>query len=372
MEQMEDQARTIVISGYYGFGNSGDEAVLQSMLAALQQASQQSGIRLEPIVLSSRPQWTERMYGVRAVHRMKPGKIIEAIRQSEGLISGGGSLLQDATGLKTIPYYLGIIQLAQWMHKPVFIYSQGIGPIHRRIFHPFIRTLFHKSAYVSVRDDESKALLTKIGVHEQEVEVVPDPVMGFLPLQLSEQISSAGELPLIGVSVRFWRQDRSELEGLAQALGTIAAHMPARIRFLPFHQPEDTEASRFVMERLPAEALKHAHIVTDVESPLAMIGQVAECQLLIGMRLHALIYSATQSVPLVGISYDPKIDRFLNRLEMRPAANTDRFDVQSVARQSLQLLSESGRWKREKADLIAAMRQKSHTPAQQIIRLLRT
>ena len=36
------------------------------------------------------------------------------------------------------------------------------------------------------------------------------------------------------------------------------------------------------------------------------------------MRLHALIMAAVAGVPLAGISYDPKIERFLNQLGLKP------------------------------------------------------
>jgi polysaccharide pyruvyl transferase WcaK-like protein len=91
------------LSGYYGFSNSGDEAVLKSILTALEDAGKQAGIKIEPIVLSGDPDWTKRQYGVEAVHRTKLGEVRQALKNSDGLISGGGSLLQDATGLGSIP-----------------------------------------------------------------------------------------------------------------------------------------------------------------------------------------------------------------------------------------------------------------------------
>lgn len=68
-------AQKIILSGYYGFRNSGDEAVLQSILDALQKHSQAAGIPVEPVVLSIDPEWTTATYGVKAVHRMKLGEV---------------------------------------------------------------------------------------------------------------------------------------------------------------------------------------------------------------------------------------------------------------------------------------------------------
>lgn len=64
-------------------------------------------------------------------------------------------------------------------------------------------------------------------------------------------------------------------------------------------------------------------ITEDLTDPQLMLEEVSKCDLVIGMRLHSLIYAASQYVPPVGISYDPKIDQFLLRLDSEPAGNTD-------------------------------------------------
>lgn len=364
--------KKLVLSGYYGYRNSGDEAVLQSILLALHEEGEREGIAIEPIVLSADPALTERMYGVRAVHRMKPGQVLSAIRESDGLISGGGSLLQDTTGWKSIPYYLGVIQLAQWLGKPVFVYSQGIGPVNRREFDPFISGVFKRCAYVSVRDPESADLLRRMG-YTKPIEVVPDPVMG-LPLR-EREVSSAGHdaaKPVIGVSVRYWNKDRSELDGIAYALKRILSEEQAEIRFLPFHLPTDEEASRDVMRRMAETASNPSvSIIGPVEHPQDMLREVSRCDVLIGMRLHSLIYAASQYVPVVGISYDPKIDGFLRRLDQKPAASTETFDGDRVAAEALRLLRGKQTWQREKEALIKQLKKESHQPAKQIAVVLR-
>lgn len=364
--------KKVVLSGYYGFRNSGDEAVLQSILLALQEEGEQAGLQIEPIVLSIDPELTTRMYGVRAVHRMRLGEVRKAIAESDGLISGGGSLLQDATGWKTIPYYLGIIKLAQWAGKPTFIYSQGLGPVNRRIFYTPIVSVFNKCAYVSVRDKESAMLLNKMG-YTKDVEVVPDPVMG-LPLRGSAaEPSEGGSLPVIGVSVRYWNKDRSELQGIAESLILIMKEQDAEIRFLPFHLPSDEEASREIVTLMRSKGVDpdKLRIVQGVEHPQDMLREVAECDLLIGMRLHSLIYAASQQVPAVAVSYDPKIDQFMLRLDAKPAASVESYDAEAVAAESLRLLKEKKEWQAHKESRIRVLKTEAHHPAKQIAAYLR-
>ncbi|WP_068620636.1 polysaccharide pyruvyl transferase CsaB [Paenibacillus tuaregi] len=361
----------LVISGYYGFRNSGDEAVLKSILTALEEEGARAGIRIEPIVLSVDPEWTTSMYGVKAVHRMKLGEVRRALKESDGLISGGGSLLQDATSMKSIPYYLGIIKIAQWLKKPVFIYAQGIGPVNRGVFHPFIAGIFRKCSYVSVRDNESAELLASMRLNRGNIEVVPDPVMG-LPLpegMVPRETASAGEeLPVVGISVRYWNPERLELIQLAAGLAALAGQMMVHFRFLPFHVPGDDEASRFVIERM--ESVQSLGSVVSVApetlDPQAMLAEVSRCDALIGMRLHSLIYAANQRVPLLGISYDPKIDHFLARLGSVPAGTSDQLDPHIVASELRGLLKDGDAWRARNAARIDNLKQEARRPAERI------
>ncbi|MFF2912256.1 polysaccharide pyruvyl transferase CsaB [Paenibacillus sp. NPDC057934] len=389
--------QTIVISGYYGFQNSGDEAVLQSILNALQKQSAATGVSIEPLVLSIDPEWTTANYGVKSVHRMKLQEVRKAISESSGLISGGGSLLQDVTGSKTIPYYLGIIKLAQWMGKPTFIYAQGIGPVNRKLFHPLIKSVFRKCAYISVRDEQSRQLLHTMGLGGKTVEVVPDPVMALsLPEEPDSQativtaakfahtakrasaytedayVGSDISLPVVGISVRYWEGNRAELNAIASGLLKAAEKTPLHFKFLPFHHPSDNEASRYVMDQLKDVALQGSKIsiCEDALHPLQMLREVEGCDVLIGMRLHSLIYAAGRRVPLIGISYDPKIDHFLDRINCKPVGATVSLDSEKVAAQVLELLKNGSDWRLERESLIASLVSDAESPARHIAEYL--
>ncbi|SFB47371.1 polysaccharide pyruvyl transferase CsaB [Cohnella sp. OV330] len=413
-----DRKLRLVLSGYYGFRNSGDEAVLLSILNALEQAGEDQGVFVEPIVLSGDPTWTARQYGVWSVPRMKLREVREAIAASDGVISGGGSLLQDATGLGSIPYYLGILEMARWARKPSFIYAQGIGPVRRRMFGPFIARAMRKASYVSVRDAESAALLAGFGVPEDRVAVVPDPVMG-LPLPPSAggaEVRGAAEVaggaagdapraadgtgamglagaagagaagdgprasegadaaraggadrpPLVGVSVRFWRGDRSDLDRIAAALAALARQRPVRLRFLPFHEGADEDASRYVIERL-GDAAAMAEIAPAHDAPQEMLREIDRCDLLVGMRLHSLIYAANREVPLLGLSYDPKIDQFLHRLGDRPIGTVDAIDLQHFAAKAVQFIEDPAQWRIDHYSAIRRLKEEAALPAQRIV-----
>ncbi|NMO98155.1 polysaccharide pyruvyl transferase CsaB [Paenibacillus lemnae] len=398
---MVASAKTIVISGYYGFRNSGDEAVLKSILTALEVEGKSQGVAITPVVLSIDPESTSSTYGVRSVHRMKLGEVRRAIAESDGLISGGGSLLQDATSPKTIPYYLAIIKMAQWAKKPTFIYAQGVGPVNRKWFHPMIRSVFRKCTYISVRDPQSAELLRSMGISPDDINVVADPVMG-LPLgdsmgkgssqellgdTIAGEVSVQGmglenspgggsvspqELPVIGISVRFWDSQRRELNAIAEGLTSLMRSRPVHIRFLPFHQPDDEEASRYITERM-GDITSYGGKISfylEEQQPQDMLREVSRCQLVLGMRLHSLIYAANQSVPLIGISYDPKIDHFLRRLDSAPVGSTDSLQAEDLKRLMISMLEQPEAWKTEHQAHIDQLKLEAGLPARQIVQYL--
>ncbi|WFB58190.1 polysaccharide pyruvyl transferase CsaB [Paenibacillus sp. BR1-192] len=409
---MVSTSKTIVISGYYGFKNSGDEAVLKSILTALEQEGQAAGVDINPVVLSIDPEWTSAAYGVKSVHRMKLGEVRQAIKDSDGLISGGGSLLQDATSPKTIPYYLGVLKIAQWLGKPTFIYAQGVGPVNRKLFYPMIRSIFRKCTYISVRDMQSGELLQSMGISGEAVHVVPDPVMG-LPLPAGEGVhrdshpgsalkeneaalvssieeqhesseepvkpssSSSGDtkgsLPVIGISVRYWHPERKELKAVAEGLKALAGQRPVHLRFLPFHQPDDIEASQFIADAM-GDISKNGSALSfyrDEKQPQDMLREVSRCDMILGMRLHSLIYAANQSVPLLGISYDPKINHFLKRLGSEPVGSSESLDPNVLKDQMLKLLDDAAAWKAEHGEQIAVLKREAAMPARHIAQYLR-
>ena len=172
-----------LLSGYYGYDNAGDEAVLAAILAHI--SAQAPGS--EFVATSGAPEVTTKLhagadYGLRCVARDDFAGLWREIKQCDVFISGGGSLLQDVTSLRNIVYYTGLMRLAQLARKPVMVYAQGIGPLKRPLSQKLTRiALQHKNTrIIAVRDPDSKALLEKIGVRKN-IEVTADPVWALPP-----------------------------------------------------------------------------------------------------------------------------------------------------------------------------------------------
>jgi len=141
-----------ILCGYYGKGNGGDEALLASLLQMLPDG-------VTPIVLSGNPVETNQRYGVAARDRMNAFQVLEALRTSDALIWGGGSLIQDATSIASPFYYGGLMGIAQRMGLKTVAWAQGIGPLKREITRKLSQRCFAGCTGVSVRDKGSATLL---------------------------------------------------------------------------------------------------------------------------------------------------------------------------------------------------------------------
>lgn len=293
----------IVLSGYYGFDNVGDDAILLSIIQALKKWQE----NIDITVLSNNPDATEKTYGVRAVNRWKIKEVSRIMKEADGLISGGGSLMQDQTGMKSIPYYSAIIRIAKWHKKPVFVYAQGMGPINHRLSKFIVKNTFNKIEKITVRDNGSKSLLDEIGV-KKPLLVVPDPVIGLDNNAFHSNWMASQNLKkhsYIAVSVREWPSEITYKQKIADSLDQLARSGES-ILFVPMHGEHDAKTSVEV-----AHLMKEASLISpadlSIEEKIAVIGQ---SKLLIGMRLHSLIFSAIYYTPFIALSYDPKIDAF--------------------------------------------------------------
>lgn len=312
----------VVLSGYYGFHNVGDEAILFSMIRALREVDS----TVEITVLSNDPAFTEATYGVKAVNRWKMKEVAAALRSSDGLISGGGSLLQDKTGVKSVIYYTGVMFLAKMLGKPVFIYAQGMGPLEGGLSRWLTKVALQKVNAITVRDEESKALLEEIGVRG-DIELVPDPVLGLRAEEFDNSWFQEQNFsrPVITVSVRDWPSEIDYEKEIALSLDQIAGQ-GYEIVFIPMHGQDDDVTSRRVAQLMECEAIVAPYDMSIEEK----IGLIKLSELVVAMRLHALIFAAVTHVPFVALSYDPKIDSFCKQSE-QPVAGHVNVKLDSAA-----------------------------------------
>lgn len=302
--------KNIVISGYYGSKNAGDEAMLAAMLEVLSDLDPKLHIK----VISANPVDTKRRHGVESIPWLSLPRIWRALGEADLLLSGGGSLLQNVTSKRSLYYYLSVILMAQLRSVPVMLYAQGIGPILGFAARKMMQKLCNRSVLITVRDQGSLSELAELGIQGPPIEVTADPVLAIHPVtkdigrEILKWNNADGVRPVIGISVREWKGWKHYKEMLAKAADLMVQELGARIVFLPMQYPEDVKVAQLIHDLMQEES-----VVLDAEYTTSeLLSIVGNMDLLVSIRLHALIFAGVMGVPMVGISYDPKIDRFLS------------------------------------------------------------
>jgi polysaccharide pyruvyl transferase CsaB len=317
----------VVLSGYYGFHNLGDEAVLAATVEALREYS--PGVEIA--VLSAAPRETSHAYGVEGVSRRRLRAIIGALAHCDLFLSGGGSLFQDATSWRSPWYYLGVLALARRLARRTAVYAQGIGPLRGRLVRRAAARLLDRVPLITVRDSASQALLADLGVRRPRIVLGADPSLllrpEWSPAAREERARWTGDV-VFGLALRTWGTDGTVVRAAAEAARMAAGRLRARWVCLPMHPPEDLAVAEAVAARIgPA-----ATVVRVPLGPREMLALIGTLDLVVGMRLHALLFAASQGVPIVPLPYDPKVAALAGDLGEPPVPEISRATPEDLAR----------------------------------------
>jgi polysaccharide pyruvyl transferase WcaK-like protein len=172
-----------------------------------------------------------------------------------------------------------------------------------------------------VRDEASAELLVEIGVPREKAVITADPVLRIRRAGLDvgrdvlarEGFDADGEGPAVGFAIRERRTDSEFVDELRLSIERLLDEAGARVLLIPFHYSEDMPVVEELERRLSGRvsALKRKY------PPEEMLSVIGNMDLLVGVRLHALIYAAVMDVPMIAVSYDPKINSFMHSLGMK-------------------------------------------------------
>ena len=318
----------MLISGYYGFKNSGDDALLLSIIEQLKENRENINIT----VLSQNPKETEQIYKVKAVKRDNIFSLIKSIISTKLVLMGGGTLIQDGTSTKSLLYYLLIIKVAKFFGKKVMLYSNGIGPLKEENY-KITRKVLNKVDLITLRDEISSLELKKAGVTKPKVILTADSAFN-LYFDEKQDISGLKKEFNIPQDKKYFCVAIRNHKRLADDFCDILAEVCDRVSndydiypvFIPFQKMNDTEITNTIISKMKTESK-----VFDSEVEISdLLSFISHSELCIGMRLHSLIYSALCKVPLVGLVYDPKITGFMEYI-----GQENYLDVKSLKKDEL-------------------------------------
>lgn len=312
----KNERESIMICGAYGRGNAGDDAILEAIVQEMRALDPERTI----CVMSRRPKETRLVYRTGAVYTFNIFSVLHKFRKAALYINGGGSLMQDVTSTRSLWYYCYTLRAAKKRGCKVMMYGCGIGPINRAGNRKMAAKTIDRSVdRITLRDDNSRHELADMGVTRPDIRVSADPTI-ILDAAPAEVVSLAMEQSgidpngrYIGFGLRHWKGLDAALPAIAAAANYAYEKHGLTPVFVPIEFPSDLTPAERVgsLLRCPWYAVR-------TRQPIEVtIGILARMKTVVGIRLHSLMFSAGQGVPVVGLSYDIKVDGFLKYIGSR-------------------------------------------------------
>lgn len=290
----------VVLAGYYGFGNLGDELILKVILSELSKSSKKYAVT----VLYDRAHKNFPEFPAAVADRWSISQVFKALVQCDALVFGGGGVLQDQTGFLSFWYYLSLIWLAIVLGKKVIFLAQGFGPVRNALNRLIFRFTLRFVDWISVRDRESFLALPR---GQKNAFLSADPVL-LLDFPVSRG-SHGAKLIFVPCDVKEF-----DWEAAAQALLTWSEDAGTDVVLLPFQESRDLALTERLKKRLGARGR-----IAGWKSLDDAVHTLSKGEMVVSMRLHALILSALLNKPFLGISANPKMDSFLKEFDLAPA-----------------------------------------------------
>jgi polysaccharide pyruvyl transferase CsaB len=311
--------RTVVVSGWYGARNTGDDLVLESIAQALE-----AGVPDLDLVVATPKDAAAVVadHGLPAVDRRDPYAVDDLVTRSTAVVVGGGGLWMDysfraAGGVAGVfalttssPSNLAVLPvLAGIRRRPVFVHGMGVGPLDDPDARELVRFTGDLCEAVSVRDVSSARLLASIPGWTKSVEIAPDVVYGLDvgPVQ-APRFHRAAAPTVLAVNVRPWADPPELATRLAEVLRTVRRERGALLVGIPLMRDDQQRLTRLFADiAADDDGLPAPVVLPWTSEPGQLTGDLAACDALVSMRLHACLLGHRARVPTVGLTYDPKV-----------------------------------------------------------------
>lgn len=299
-----------VVCGAYGRGNMGDDAILQTIIRQLRMQDPDLPI----CVMTRKPVETALETGVSTVQIFHAMRASKWMKRSTLYISGGGTLLQNATSTRSLIYYLFSMIQAKKCGCRVMLYGCGAGPVRGKGNQRLVARVLNRYAdQMTLRDPASRQTLERFGVTVPKCMVTADPALGMqadterTPEFLRKNGVDRDQKYALFV-LRPWSGMERRLDAVRQAAAYVYRNWDLMPMFMCFEPSRDQNITNAAADGIQ---VPYKILTGEADCNIAC-GVIAQSQLVVAMRLHALVFACSQDVPMVGISYDPKVSGFMD------------------------------------------------------------
>lgn len=342
----------IILNGYYGFGNMGDDSLLQQIINSMR--SLEPDIKIT--VLSKTPKTTSRIYGVHSVNRFNILSVINLMKHARLLVYGGGNLLQNKTSNRSLLYYIFILKLAKKYNLKTMLYASGIGPLYGRRYRELSKNILNETDLITLRERSSLNELNEIGVVNPNVHITCDPAF-FMECANENWIKYVMFREGLSLNKKYFMFAPRNIKdshiktpaGLDYRLAEACLQISKRYKLEPVIIPLQPKYDMDICKKIAEHS--GGKLISGL-SASELAGFTKQMAFVTGMRLHLLIYAMAAGTPVLALDCDPKISALFERVNLPYIIGIEKFTVGKFIDMSGALLNNG---KKVSADLLAAV-----------------
>jgi polysaccharide pyruvyl transferase CsaB len=319
----KERAAKIIVQGYYGALNTGDDLILEAISRNIVKKYPNSFIMVAGF---NRKNITLKQ-GFYSLPRTDVFRMERVIKEADLLIYGGGGLLNDYTfnnsagiadffdGFTHGLTGMGIIPTMANIHEvPTMYFALGVGPLENPEAKKFAKFLVNQMSVVTVRDEYSKNLLESIEGINKKIIQTSDPtyVLDYPDSSLAKQYLDNHGIngEVVTVSLRDWKDSPDNFENnIAVLLDKIIEKYNYNVIFLPYQfgkgKSDDNKIHARVQELMKNK--ENTFIYEHQGNYDEFLSLISISDMVISMRLHGSILANNYGVPSIGFNYDDKV-----------------------------------------------------------------
>jgi polysaccharide pyruvyl transferase CsaB len=316
----------IFVYGYYGWRNTGDDAMVYVLLQELPRLYPNAKFAvLSRTAVLIPPSVKDKIRFI----KLNPFSVLRELSRSSAFIIGGGTHIYDygvtRRNLRILSKLWLILLLAKAFGNKIYLLGNGIGPVSTKWGKTLARLICRLADYITVRDRASYTVLENFGLAKRTS-------LGFdLSALLEPEPAASGGTPskdrrVLGISVTpvyETYQDNKEKDSLlvdliSQGISQeFSQKSPWEVWLFTFKGKsrfDDFAITQMLQEKL--KPLKYTKLIPYNPDPRQMLSQVGQCDAFIGMRYHACLFAYLGNVPLLIIDYHPKCQALAEEIKL--------------------------------------------------------
>lgn len=356
--------------GFYGAGNTGDEATLQGFACLAKLA----GHDMQFTIASHNPAHTTKIEPSFHYVPDAPSKLRGWVSDhlSHGYVFAGGTPIQDGLGGWPLNRIAPLVRHAKEWNRPVVFVGVGVERLKQAdSVETFRCDIAPNVDYWTVRSESDRQRLINMDVPIDRITVAADMAWLLSPASpdfgrkaLAEYVPQSDGRPLIGVNMNaeaaMLAESPKMFEILAEALDGIVTDHNARVIFLSNETRDeptyDWETSKRILARMKR---KDDAIVfpNTYLSPPEMMSIISLCQLTISARYHFCLFSALQGAPFIPVKRSDKVVDLAADLRWQPGCTMQEMTAGILMEQARKLLQSPEQDLKATAERIPALRE---------------